>query len=208
MATAYRKVFVNWTTKLLQAGEQDSSPVTLPEFNKYESVPFHVVIVEPDPVIPNKFNRVDISNLTLKASLNDTLDDAAPLAEQSTWTKDTNENTFSGEFDLNTSNLNTLVGSNTSIQAYFQFTAVDSAGGRRVLYQETVTVTNSVIQPTTTSPDPVVTYYTAAETDGLFLKAVNGAGVQLTMISPSGNYQRIWGVDDAGQPIDQILPYP
>ena len=205
MPTAYRNTYINWLEKRLQIGEQNDAPFVLPEFVKYENVPFRFYLVElADDGF--SFNRVNISNLTLIVSIHASFDTATPAAQQATWTKDTTENTFSGELDLNTAGISAAVGSATSVSAYFQITAIDSAGGRRVLYQENITIANSVVQPTTTSPDVTQTYYTAAETDGLFLKSVNGAGVQLTLISPSGNFQRIIGVDDEGQAIDTILP--
>lgn len=207
MATAYRKLYVNWITKLLQAGEQDDTPVVLPDFSKYESAPFEIAIVEPHPTFPNRFNRVDISNLTLKASVNDTLDDASPLAEQSTWTKDTDANTFSAELDLNTSGINSAVGTAVSVTAYFQLTAIDAAGGRRVLYQEQVNITNSVIQPTTTSPDPTKSYPTWDEAYGVFMVATNRPGVQIAVRSPSGLKIRYFGVDDNGTKIDDVEDY-
>lgn len=209
MATLFQDIYVDWISKTLRASDTSTAEVLIADFIKYESRPLRVHIIAPDPTFyPLQFSHVSVSPFTLKVTLNDTLDDAAPLAEQSTWVKDTSANTFSAALDLNTAGMSAYVGSNASVSAYFQIELTETGGVPTVIYQRQVTIQNSVTQPTTTSPDVSQTYYTAQQTDGLFLKAVNGAGVQLTMISPSGTYQRIWGVDDAGQPIDQILSYP
>ena len=44
--TATRKLFVNWDSKTLQVSDTNGGAFTLPYFNKYETVPFEVVIVE------------------------------------------------------------------------------------------------------------------------------------------------------------------
>lgn len=208
MALVFRNFTVNWASKILQESHLSGAEIILPAFFKYELVPIKLRIVEPDPgIVPEGYALISVAPLTLKISINDTLDDASPLATQSTWAKDTALNEFSGTLDLNTAALSAYVGSSASVTAYIQIEVVEGTTAH-ILYQAQVTIKNSVTQPTTSSPDPTNTYRTAAESDGLYLKAVNGAGIQLTLISPSGNYQRIIGVDDGGAAIDEILPYP
>lgn len=210
MATAYRNTFLNWVEKRLQQSLVNGGEFVLPNWHKYESVPLRFYLVEPEieSAGPDEFARVDISNLSLRVTVNDTLDDATPLAEQQTWTKDSSQNTFAGQLDLNTAAMNAYVGSSASVNAYLQVAVSETGGVWRVVYQRTITIENSVAQPTTTSPDPTKTYRTAEESDGLYLTPVMRAGIQLVAISPDGTKQRIWGVDNAGAPIDQVLPFP
>ena len=207
MATATRKLFVNLATKTLQISDRNGSPFTLPKFNKYEVVPFEVVIVEPDldSVGLPAFSRVDISNLSLSLSINDTYDDAAPLAYQNTFTKDETTNTFSGELSLSTAALNSWLSTTEEKQAYFE---IEIQEGSNVIkaYLTTVWVKQSVAQVGAVVPSPVDEYYTKAQADQQFLKPIGSAGVQVTITSPGGTYQRIFGVDDGGNAIDQIVP--
>src|SRR5688572_4497776 len=94
-----RKLFVNWHTKRRQksdtAATGDGQDRII--FHKYETVPLEIVIVEPRPSgSTNQFDRIDITDLTLRVAINETADTATPKAEQTTWTKNTSTNTFSG----------------------------------------------------------------------------------------------------------------
>jgi hypothetical protein len=205
-ATAVRRIFANWFTKTLQVSDRNGGQFVLPDFFKYETIPLEITIVEPDLEAPglSRFRRVDISNLSLEVALNDTLDDAAPLAYQSSWTKDETENVFSGELALNTAALNAWLDADSKT-AYFQIRHGEGTASP-TLYQAQVTVRKSVMQISTTAPTPLDEYYTKAQTRAQFVSKVMGAGEQLTIVSPSGTYQRIIGVDDGGNAIDTILP--
>jgi len=206
MATATRKIFVNWLTKSLQVSDKNGGVIVLPPFQKYEVVPFEVVIVEPiEAVGILKYQRVDIGNLSMAMALNDTLDDASPLAYQNTFAKDETENKFSGDLSLATVGLNTWLGSNASLEAYFEIEIQEGTNISKI-YQARVTVRNSVSQVGAIVPSPVDEYYTKAQADAQFDKPIGAAGVQKTITSPGNIYQRILGVTDAGEPIDQIVP--
>lgn len=209
MATATRKLFCNWLKKTLQVSDVSGEIFVLPAFNKYEVVPIELVIVEPDVAtrgIP-RFSRVDISNLSLAIALNDTYDDATPLAYQNSFTKDESTNKFTGDLSLATAALNSWLGSSDSKDAYFEIEVQEGSNVSKI-FQATVTVKNSVAQVGATVPSPVDEYFTKAQVEAQFLRHFNGAGIQVAILSPSGNYQRIFGVDDGGNAIDQILPYP
>lgn len=205
--TATRKLFVHQTKKVLQFSDENGGVVTLPAFNKYEQVPFEIVIVEDDTsaVGPPGFARLDVSNLSLSVALNDTLDDATPLAYQPTFTKDEEHNTFTGSLNLNTAALNAWLGSSDSKTAYFEIEYQESSTVVKI-YSVAVTVKNSVIIVGATVPSPVDEYYTKAQADQQFVRPVGPAGQQITITSPGNVYQRILGVTDEGLPIDQIIP--
>lgn len=204
---ATRKIFAHWGNKLLQFSDFNGGVITLPPFNKYENVPFEIVIVEDDvtAVGPPKFSRVDISPLSMSIALNDTYDVATPLAYQNTFAKDEIFNVFSGSLSLNTSALNTWLGSSTYKDGIFEIEIQEGSNVSKI-YQATVRVNNSVAQVGATVPSPADEYYTKAQADQQFVKPVGDAGRQVTLTSPGNVYQRIFGVDDNGQPIDQILP--
>lgn len=206
-ATATRKLFVNLATKKLQVSDAKSSEFVLPWFNKYETVPFEICIVEPSLVALGleRFSRVDISAVSLSVAINDTFDDATPLAYQNTFTKNEDTNVFSGELSLNTSALNTYVGSADSKTAYFEI-EIQEGTARLKIFTAVVTIQNGVTQVGTVAPSPVDEYVTKAAADAQYVRKVMPAGEQITITSPSGTYQRILGVDDGGAAIDIILP--
>lgn len=205
-ATALRRLFVNKETKTLQISDRNGGPFQLPRFTKYETVPLAITIVEPDltAVGVNRFARVDISPLALTVSINDTLDDATVLVQQTSWTKDEIDNVFSGELAMNVANMNSYVGSNSTVSAYLEIEWSESTARSKVVIP--ITIENAVTQPGSAGPAPATEYYTKAEVDALFLSNILGPGRQITITSPANAYQRILGVDDGGLEIDQIVP--
>ena len=204
MPNAFRDLFVDWTNKGLLQSELGGEFI-LPAFFKYEGIPYRVSIMTPDySEIPPGYSKVDIANMALRITVNSTLDDASPEAERQTWDKDSANNWFTGELSLNTAAIASLVGSATSVTAYFQIQVSESGGDWRTIYQTQITIKNSVTQPTTVSPDPVTVYYTKAEADGLFLTGKNRPGVQIGTVSPNGLHVRWLGVDDNGTRVDDV----
>lgn len=203
---AERKLFVHWGTKKLQVSDRNGGVVTLPPFNKYEVIPFKVVIVEDDTEAVGlpRFARVGVAPLSMSMALNDTYDDATPIAYQNTFTKDESDNTFSGVFSINTAAMSTFLGSSESKEALFEIEIQEGSNVNKI-YQATVTVRNSVSQVGAVVPSPVDEYFTKAQTIAQFLQHFNAAGIQGTFVSPNGVYQRIIGVNDEGQSVDQII---
>lgn len=172
-------------------------------FFKYEQIPFEVVIVAPNPPAGlNGFSRVNITNLGLKIAINDSLDDATPLAEQASWTKDTNTNIFSGTLNLNTAAMTSYVGS--SDKTPFFFVLIYDGTNWVPILQETCNVLVGTLQQTTTSPDPSRVYLDFDESMGVFVPRVMGAGESIIIPSPNGQYRRIIGCNDDGTARDDI----
>lgn len=201
-ALVARRLTANWFSKKLQISDVNGGELILPAFNKYETVPLEIIIVEPTQNSRgiDRFSRIDISPISLEVALNDTYDDATPLAFQNTWTKDEEDNVFSGELALNTAALNTWLNSDSK-QAYLEITITEGTA-RTVVYLGQVTVKNSVLQVGATVPTPVEEYYTKAQADSQFVKKIEQGQITLQV----GSYQRILGVTSDGVPIDQILP--
>lgn len=207
MANGALKLFANIRSKLLQVSDRNGGAFVLPNFNKYETIPLEIVLVEPDTAaigLP-QFRRIDISSLSISVAVNDTYDDASPLAYQPTFTKDEDLNMFSAELALNTAALNTYLGSSDTKAAYFEI-EIQEGTARRKIYTAAITLQNAVTQVSSTTPTPVDEYLTKAQQVAQFVQKIMPASEQLTFTSPSGAYQRIIGVADDGSPIDQILP--
>ncbi len=191
MATANRRLFCNWYNKTLQISDRNSGTFVLPPFNKYETIPFEIVIVEPDLTATgfDRFQRVDISNLSLSVALNDNLDDASLLAYQPVFTKDEENNVFSGELSLNTAAFNAyLTSADTTKSAYFEI-EMQEGTARSKIYVAQVTLQNSPTIIGNETPTPVDEYYTKAQVEQQFVKKVMPAGESITMTTPDGTKQ-------------------
>ena len=206
MATAFRRLFVNKETKTLQVSDTNGGPFILPYFNKYETIPLSVVIVEPDytAVGINRFGRVDISPLSLKVAIHSGYDTASPLTEQTTWTKDETLNTFEGELPMNVAAMNTFIGSSATIAAVFEIEWSEGTARSKIVLP--CILQNAVTQPGSAGPAATTEYYTKPETNAQFVAKIMPAGEQITITSPGNVYQRIIGVDDGGNVIDQVVP--
>lgn len=205
-ATATRKLFVNFQTKSLQISDRNGGNFALPAFNKYETIPFEIVIVEADLNSQGltKYTRMDISTLSLSVAINQTYDSASPLAYQPTFAKNEQTNVFSAELALNTAAFNSYLGASDTKPAFFEI-EIQEATARTKVYVEIVTLKNAVTQVGGTVPSPVDEYLTKAQTVAQFMPRIGEAGGQQTFTSPGNIYQRIIGVTDDGSPIDQIL---
>jgi len=204
-ATAKRRIFVNWFTKRLQISDRKSGDFVLPSFTKYETIPFEICIIEPDLTSNgiDRFSRVDISNLSLSLTINDTLDDAAPLVQQTSWTKNEDDNVFSAEVSMNTAAMNTYIDATTK-SAYLEI-EIQEGTARNKIFIGTITLQNAVSQVSSTAPTPLDEYFTKPQVTAQFAQKVLPAGEQFTITSPSGNKQRILGVDDGGNTIDTVI---
>lgn len=207
MAGLSRKLFVNWWTKKLQLSDESATPVDPPIFQKYETVPLQVVIVEPcSPWGPNNFVRVDITGISLTVAINDTLDDATPLASQSTFTKVTATNTFTGELSLNTAGMNSYIGSNSEKAAYLEIECIEGASARPKIYTNAITLRGSLLQVATTSPDTNQEYLTRQQMEGIFVPFRLKPGQTISIPSAGSVYERILGANDDGSEQDDMLP--
>src|SRR5687767_8279937 len=131
MAGLARKLYVNWNNKTLQLSDESATPVDPPIFQKYETCPLCIAIVEPcSPWGPNDFQRIDVTNVSLKVAINDTLDDSTPLAEQASFTKNTSTNVFEGNLVLNNATFNSWIGSSETKTAYLEIEATEGAAPR------------------------------------------------------------------------------
>lgn len=207
MAGLARKLYVQWHKKVLVLSDDSCTEVDPPIFQKYETIPLKIYIVEPAaPWGPNDLTFVDITNINLKAAINDTLDDAAPLAEQASFDKNTSENAFEGNLVLNTAGFNTWIGASPSKDAFFEIEATEGLAPRAKLYSKAITVKGSMLQPTTTSPDPVKEYYTKDEMAGLFPGFRLRPGETISIPNEDETYERVLGCNNDGTELDTVLP--
>jgi hypothetical protein len=200
---AAKKIFWNWFANTIHLTDKSAAevPAGFWDFYKYGSRSLTIGIIEPAfPYGPNSFARVDITALALSASISSTLDNATPEAEQTSWTKDTTNMTFSGTLELNTAPMNGFIGSSDSLTAYFQLKITGSEGAEP--FRRTVNLKQSATKPATTAPDAIKIYPTLDEVLGMCLPRVLGPGESLVLQDGNSQVLRVIGVRLDGTPQD------
>lgn len=198
-----RKIFWDWVGgKILLS---DASPAEVPNgfwnFGKYSKIPLCIALIEPKfPYGLGDYARVDITDVTLKVTVDNMLDTAAPKVEQAVWTKDTANMTFSAVVDLNTVLFNAYVLASEGLEPYFQIEATSPTFNAK--YRRTCKIFQSITQPVTVSPDPTKVYPTLDEIAGMFVPRVMGPGESLTLQDGDGQVLRVIGVRRDGTPQD------
>ena len=164
---------------------------------------------------PDYFKKVNLSNLTLEIAVGPRAGTESLLAFQDVWTKQTGPDSdgVSGymyaDLDLNTSALNTAIGTSDTYSTFFEIRLSES-GVKRVTYQLGLNITSVVIGPGAAGslPTPAQQYYTKAEIDELVVKwdntVVQSRGKAVRLSSPDGTATRTLGVNDDKSPQDDL----
>lgn len=168
------------------------------------------------PVMPTyaptggKFTKVDISGLTLKCYVGPRAGASAVKASQTTWTKvyDPGVTTgkFTAELDLNTSEMNTAIGSNDSYSSFVEFWLTENGMARQV-YQGPFTVYAAVFDSTGSAlPTSASNYLTREECIEMFVRFFgNAAGKTIETVSPDGASSRITGCNNDKSAKDDLI---
>lgn len=169
------------------------------------------------PVIPTNlsppsaaFSKVDISALLPFVYMGPRAGASALLAAQEVWTAVPASGYFAAVLDLNTTAMNTAIGTSDSITTLFEI-QWSEAGVRRIGYQSTVTVNSTVydIAGASVLPSPAASYPTWQEARATFVKWLNNdvsdRGKTVTLYSPDGTALRIIGVNDDKSAKDDLL---
>ena len=201
----YEQWWLNQSSKLFQLSDRNGGIWTPPHFYKYEIRPVEIYILLPDPLNPARsWNRQEVDNVALRVALNDSTDTATPKAETTSWTKDTTENCFRGDLNLNTSLMNTYVDADSK-DIYLEVSYTEPGGSfdsRVILYLAQMNIKRGVAQATTTNPDPAKDYVERGELGGQYVTFIMPAGQTLTLKSPNGNRSRTLGIDNDGNYFD------
>lgn len=170
------------------------------------------------PVVPTYsatppfFSQIDISSISPYLYIGPNAGTTALLASQETWTTVLTQapfGYFAATLDLNTTQLNSALGSLASLDSLIEI-HISEAGVRRVVYQGSVTVRATVydIGGAVTLPSAAASYPTWIEALATFVKwnnnTANDAGKVITLISPSATKFRSIGVNDDGSALDDV----
>jgi len=179
---------------------------------QYAYFNFYVVPVRPNGNITGTiYEKLDLDNLTIKMAIGARAggEDLLAYTAPGSWTKvydsgSSGPGYFSGAFDLNTTELNTAMGSSDSISSFFEIQLGDSSN-YRTAYNAGITIYATVMTSgsAATLPTTADQFYTKEEVAGLFAKLYGSETI--TLQSPDGTRFRTLGIDNDGNAIDDLI---
>ena len=93
------KLFVDIFNRKLVTSATSDFPVQLPSIFREDHIELEIMLLEPTGNLTNPLSTVDISALSIQVAIGDP--DSSPEALQTTFTKDTATNKFSGTLNTN-----------------------------------------------------------------------------------------------------------
>jgi hypothetical protein len=200
-------------------GLTDAAPFVLGPFYQGQLLKLRVypVTVSGSAVAPT-ISKVSLTNLDLQVAVGPRAGSEAIKASQYTWTKQSSADTdgesgyFYADLNLNTTDLNTAIGTADTYATYFEFLISRSGGSYTPAHQVAVNILAVVKDPggAASNPTPAVEYFTKAQVLELFVlwdnrtRSANN-GRSIITVSPDGTHTReSVGVDNDGAPTDNL----
>jgi hypothetical protein len=161
--------------------------------------------LQPTGSVTSPFTLLSVTGLSIDIAIGPRAGAESILARQNTWV-DSGNGYLEATLNLNTSELNTAIGTSDSLSTYFEI-AMTESGSTRTVYQESISVTSVVIGPGTAAslPSAATEYLTAAQVRAEFVRFFNNPnGATIELLSPDGTRSRLMGVNDDGTAQDEV----
>ncbi len=180
----------------------NGSVSAMPDLFQSNTKTLQVQFVDPAPTPLQIPTVADMAAYGLRASVGSKPTGSSggptPLALQDTFTWDAVNKWFTADLALNTTAIDTYIGSADSIQAWFELN-LTLAGTRTTVIQTTFTLRAVVDELISNVPTPTDVYLPKSE-----ILALLAAKLDKVMKSPSGTWARELGIGDDGTPTDNI----
>lgn len=197
------KLFVDRASGTLRRGLTAASTAALPPLTQGDTVGLEISVVEDNP--SGGFGGVSLVNLgsySLKVAIGATpLGDGSvtPFALQTSWTLNDAQNKWTGSLALNTTALNTWLGTASTKQAWFEIEIRDTATGNyETIYGGTVTIRAQLISAGSSIPVPSDVALGTAEAAATYVRKQGEAGGSIILTSPDGTKRVQLYCDDDG----------
>jgi len=206
-----------WNGRLVR-GVNNAEAVALPAFYQGDSVTIRYYPLLPlDSARAPFFEKLALTSLTLQMVIGPRAGADAIKAAQYTWSKQSTPDAegklgyFYADLDLNTSELNTAIGTADQYSAFLEIKLAEGGKPYRVVFQGGFTLLATVKDPSSPAalPLPAPSYLTADECRELFvmwdnkLRAGN-AGRNVILVSPDGASTRELGVANDKSGVDNL----
>lgn len=192
-------LYIDTYSGTLVSGVSNSAAATLPKLVQGDTITLRIYLLARTPTYPisTPYTYINNSALSLKVALGpkNGTPGSTLYTQQFTWTKDALNQYFTADFPLNTSGINTLLGSSATATAYFEIEYTQNAYPATV-YQEQVTIHAEVIETGSLTVPNGETGISAETANAVFLKTEN-SGFYLTNATTGKRMFCYLGDDDA-----------
>lgn len=176
----------------------DSTPFELSKTKIYQGskLPLRWYPIKPSAAF--SFVYVDLDSLTLDIAIGARAGAEAILARQNVWT--VGNQYLEGTLNLNTTEMNTAVGSSDAYSTFFEI-SLSVGGDARPVYQESISILSVVIGPAAASalPAAAVEFLTREQQDARYVKwSENTPGNAIELKSPDSTKLLLVGVNNDG----------
>ena len=149
------KLFVDIFNRKLVTSATSDFPVQLPNIFREDHIELEIMLLEPTGNLTNPLSTVDISSLSIQVAIGDP--DSSPEALQTTFSKDTSTNKFSGTLNTNTSEMIAAFNAATgnTISRFLEIEVEGTASQYHTVLQQAVTLSKDIISHPLVSPSNV-----------------------------------------------------
>ena len=151
------KLYVDTFNRKLVSSATSALPVQLPSIFREDYIDLQIQLLEPSGSLTDPYTIVDISSLSLQVAIG--LPDATPEALQSTWTKNTSTNTFTGSLNINTTEMVAAFTAATgdTINRSLEIEVEGTASQYHTVLQQGITLSKDIITHPLVAPVDVTT---------------------------------------------------
>lgn len=191
---ALLKLILNRATGQLVTSQEQPTPFNLPAFVQGDTLAIEFSIVEPAPSLGvGKVAYVSLAPYSLKIGVGGQPlgnGSVTPAALQTSWTLSADNYTYSGSLALNTTEINTLIGSAHSVAAWFEIEVrVVATGGYETVFGKLTSLRAQLIAAGSSTPvSPDSPALSVAEAFATYVPRVGQAGGSIILISSDGAY--------------------
>jgi hypothetical protein len=188
------KLFVDIFNRKLVTSATSDMPVELPVIYREDYIDLEVMLLEPTGSLSDPLSTVDISNLSLQLAIGNP--DVDPEALQTTFTKNTTTNVFSGSININTTEMVAAFTAATgnTISRSLEIEVEGTASQYHTVLQQSVTLSKDIITHPLVAPVDVTTG--TAFANSFATTATDSTTVEWTA-SGDSNYAHIKGMSAA-----------
>ena len=151
------KLFVDIFNRKLVTSATSDFPVQLPSIFREDHIELEIMLLEPTGNLTNPLSTVDISALSIQVAIGEP--DSSPEALQTTFSKDTSTNKFSGTLNINTTEMVAAFNAATgnTIARFLEIEVEGTASQYHTVLQQSVTLSKDIITLPLVSPSSVTT---------------------------------------------------
>ena len=184
------KLFIDIFNRKLVTSATSDLPVSLPDFFREDHVELEIQLLEPTGSMTSPLSIVDISSLSIQAAIGNP--GSNPDALQTTFTKDTTNNKFTGTINLQTTEMvAAFTAAGASIERFLEVEVEGTSTQYHTVLQQLITLHRDIITHPTVSPSDVTSG--SAFANSFAATAEDSTTVQWTA-SGDYNYAHIKGM--------------